>query len=133
VKLVLDGSAMIAYLQDESGAATVDNLLMDIRNDAAAHVLNLIEVYYEFLRNSSDAEANNRIQELIASGIQPRYDLDMGFWRQVARLKARGRISIADCFCIALAQRLGATVVTSDRHEFEPIEQAGIVPVLFIR
>ena len=43
----------------------------------------------------------------------------------IGRLKARGGISLADCFCIALAQSLPADVVTSDHHEFD-----ALVPVV---
>ena len=47
--------------------------------------------------------------------------------------KARGRISLADCVCPALAQFVGGQVVTSDHGEFDPIAEAGICPILFIR
>ncbi len=43
------------------------------------------------------------------------------------------RISLADCFCITLAKRIGTTVATSDHHEFDKVSTRGIVPVLFIR
>ena len=43
------------------------------------------------------------------------------------------RISLADCCALALARRLGARLVTADRHEFEPILSAGINRIVFIR
>ena len=48
-------------------------------------------------------------------------------------IKADGRVALPDCFCLALAQKLGAQCVTTDRNEFEPM--AGVVscPILFIR
>jgi hypothetical protein len=55
------------------------------------------------------------------------------FWQSVGRLKARGRISIPDCFCIVLAQELGGEVVTSDHHEFDPLVPLGLVSIRFIR
>ena len=55
------------------------------------------------------------------------------FWQRVGGLKARGRISLADCFCIVLAQELSGEVVTSDHHEFDPLVPLGIVPIRFIR
>lgn len=129
---VLDSSAIIAYLWAEPGGKIVLNLLKS-GGDCFAHVLNLCEVYYHLRRLTSRVDSDTTIENLIQDGLRVRSDIDDAFWRQVGEHKIRGRISIADCFCIALAQRLGATVVTSDRHEFEPIEQAGIVPVLFIR
>jgi predicted nucleic acid-binding protein len=46
-----------------------------------------------------------------------------------ARLKARHTISYADAFAVALAQELGAPVVTGDR-EFEHVES--LVEVLWL-
>jgi predicted nucleic acid-binding protein len=48
-------------------------------------------------------------------------------------VQARGRISLADCFALALAERVGGTLVTSDHHEFDPIVPLAICPILFIR
>ena len=59
--------------------------------------------------------------------------MDDDFWRRVGEFKARGRISLADCFCLALAERLSGQVVTSDHKEFDPIVPLNIVPILFIR
>jgi predicted nucleic acid-binding protein len=62
-----------------------------------------------------------------------RNDIDSLFWRSVGQLKASGRISLADCFCIALAQRVAGEVVTSDHHEFDPLVPRGLCPIRFIR
>lgn len=43
------------------------------------------------------------------------------------------RISIADCFCIALTQRLNGEVVTCDHHEFDAIVPLNLCPIQFIR
>ena len=48
-------------------------------------------------------------------------------------LKTMGRISLADCFCIALARLENGTVLTSDHREFDKIADASICPVQFIR
>ena len=58
---------------------------------------------------------------LIEAGIVVRSDMDMDFWKSAGVLKARGRISLADCFAIALAEREDAILLTSDHHEFEPL------------
>ena len=62
-----------------------------------------------------------------------REDIDVNFWEIVGRLKVNpGKISLADCFVLALAIRTGATLVTSD-HEFDRIAPLGLCPILFIR
>jgi len=50
-----------------------------------------------------------------------------------ARLKAAGKMSFADTILVATAVCTGATVVTCDHIEFEPVEKQKMVPFLWIR
>ena len=43
------------------------------------------------------------------------------------------RISMADCFGLALARRLDADFYTADRHELEILQQAKVAKIQFIR
>jgi predicted nucleic acid-binding protein len=130
---VLDASAMVAYLAGESGAATVEALLNDSAAQCYAHAINLCEVFYDALRATDERRARQAIRDLRAAGVIERRDLSGVFWLNVGRLKARGRISLADCFGIALAQQMGGEIVTSDHHEFDALVPLGIVPIHFIR
>ena len=63
-----------------------------------------------------------------------RDDLDIGFWQHVGDLKVTpGKLSLADCFALTLALKLGAILVTSDHHEFDPVASSGLQSILFIR
>jgi PIN domain nuclease of toxin-antitoxin system len=129
---VFDASALISFLRDEPGAETVQNLLNVPQS--YAHALNLAEVYYDFWRAANQEAAESAISDLIALGIEERNDMDSIFWREVGRLKAiHRRVSLADCCALALANRLGATLISADRHEFEPLLAAGICQIEFIR
>ncbi|MGO9255571.1 MAG: PIN domain-containing protein [Bryobacteraceae bacterium] len=98
------------------------------------HALNLCEVYYDFWRASNREAAESAVSDLVAIGIQERNDLDSEFWRAVGRLKALyRRVSLADCCALALAERLGAALATSDRHELEPMVGKGPWQIIFIR
>ena len=129
----LDACAMVAYLNGELGADVVATLLADPNNVCYAHAINLCEVYYGTLRATDEPTARAAIATLYADGVIARQDMSQRFWQRVGQLKARGRISIPDCFCIVLAQQLGGEVVTSDHHEFDPLVPLGIVPITFIR
>ena len=130
----LDGSALLAFLYDEPGAAMVEGLLLDAGNTCFAHAVNLCEVFYDYYRAGGEVQAQNALARLLAASVLPRADLDPAFWQQVGRHKAMYRpIAIADCFCIALAQRLGGEVVTSDHREFDPLVPLGLCPIRFIR
>jgi predicted nucleic acid-binding protein len=130
----LDGNAMIAFLRGEPGANGVRLLLRDANNVCYAHAINLCEVYYDFARAADAATARAAIQDLIAHGVVPREDLDAVFWQLAGDHKAiHRRVSLADCLCIALAQRTLGTLITSDHHEFDPLVPLGLCPILFIR
>ena len=130
---VLDACALIAYLRNESGADYVSNLLADPVNQSAIHAINLCEVYYDFIRSASEARAQLAVNRIYALGIIVRDDLDTPFWQDVGRLKVAHRISLADCFAVAMTHRMGGTLVTSDHHEFDPLARAGICLITFIR
>lgn len=130
---VLDTCAILAYLQNEAGAAIVEAIIQDPTSPCYVHSINLCEVYYLIIRKTDEAEAQLRINGLLADGVIERSDMGRAFWERVGGLKARGRISLADCFCIALAQELSGQVVTSDHAEFDPLVPLGICPILFIR
>jgi predicted nucleic acid-binding protein len=60
--------------------------------------------------------------------------MDSKFWREAGRIKAvYRRVSLADCCALALANRLGATLVSADRREFEPLLAVGICRIELIR
>jgi predicted nucleic acid-binding protein len=124
---------MIAYLTGEDGADVVEGHLTG-DEDCMAHVVNLCEVYYDFLRAKGEDRARSAIEDLESKGLLVREDIDRAFWQEVGRLKAAPvRISLADCFAIALSKRIAGRVATTDYHEFEPIAQQGICEVEFIR
>ena len=109
MSVAIDASALIAFLRDEPGAGVVESFLLAPQK-GYAHA------------------------DLFGMGIEERADLDAGFWRDVGRLKAVHRkVSLADCCALALARRLGAHLISADRHEFEPILSADICQIDFIR
>lgn len=130
---VLDACAMIAYLSGETGGNVVDGLLKTPTDNCYAHIINLLEVSYKFIRKYGETTALQALKDLAADGVITRRDTSQHFLHQVGKLKARGGIALPDCFCISLAQELTGDVVTSDHGEFDPIESLGIVHIHFIR
>lgn len=130
---IFDSSAIIAFLWAEEGANIVESLIMNPQNTCIIHAVNLCEVYYDIIRRSDELNAQNIITKL-ASVITIREDMNSEFWQQAGNYKANLRhISLADCFCMAISQKLGGTIVTTDHHEFDAIVKQGIVIVKFIR
>lgn len=134
MNIVLDAGALIAYLADEPGADIVDRLLSDTENVCLAHALNICEVYYHILRLADEQTAISTVEALHAAGITIREEMDAAIWRQAGGYKAElRRVSLADCFCMALAVREDADIVTADHHEFDEIARRGLCRVIFIR
>ena len=121
MRYVLDACAIISLIKNEEGALVVRRALEDESNICFVHAVNLCEVYYDCLRCYGNAPADTLLANLVEAGVITRNDMDVDFWKVAGSLKARGRISLADCFAVALAEREDAVLLTSDHHEFEPL------------
>jgi predicted nucleic acid-binding protein len=133
VIFVLDASAMIAFLDDEDGAAIVQAAMLEDSAQVLAHAVNVTEVFYRYHRRS-EAEAQTALTQLEDAGVSIVSDMTPALWQSAARLKSRFvRVSVADCFGMATALQLGAEFLTSDHHELEAVEASGAVQITFIR
>lgn len=131
---VMDSSAIIAYTQMEAGADRVRLVLRDQANACTIHAINLCEVFYDAVRREHEASARAVIERLLDAGLTVRADMDPEFWEAAGLLKARQhRVSLADCFCVTLARRLGGRILTCDHHEFDRVAPLGLCPVEFAR
>lgn len=131
---IMDAGALLASLRMEPGGSLTEALLANPENECIAHSVNLCEIYYDALRQASEAAADLVISDFYAAGLQQRADMDEEFWKLIGQLKVSpGRISLADCFALALAIRTGGTLVTADHHEFDRLVPLNLCPILFIR
>jgi predicted nucleic acid-binding protein len=126
---------MIAYLRGEPGADVVERAFgANGGPPCMAHAINGCEVYYKFLRASDKDDARSAVQDLKDMGLMVSEALDEAFWKDVGGYKATiGSIPLADCFVVALANRLDAEAMTADHPDFDPIAEQGICRVTFIR
>ncbi len=130
---VFDACAVIALLDDELGAEVVEALL-EKENRCLIHFLNVCEVYYHVYRRGGRERATKLEAILRSYGFELVDVLLPVLWQEASELKAEWRrVSLADCFALALAIREKATLVTSDHHELDPVAQAGLCPFRFLR
>jgi predicted nucleic acid-binding protein len=131
---VLDTSAMLAYLKNETGADVVESLLLDAGNTCFAHAVNLCEVFYTVRRREGEADAQLAVATLLDVSVLPREDQDQEFWLEAGRIKSEHpHMGLGDCYCAVLARRVNGEAVTGDHPDFEPFHQAGRCVVRFIR
>ena len=122
-RYVLDSYALISYLQDEPTADRIEALLGEAvqgRIKLYMSTISLGEFSYIAERRYG-ADARQEALDRLASFPIQLQDATLERVLAAARLKARYAISYADAFAVALAQELGAPVVTGDRA-FEQVE-----------
>jgi PIN domain nuclease of toxin-antitoxin system len=131
---IMDASAMLAFLRDEAGADVIETYLLELGSHSLTHSINLCEVFYDFVRAESEAQAQQAIADLQDIGVSERSDLDAAFWQEAGKLKAvHRRVSLANCLAMALTSRTGGSLVTSDHHELDPLAALGVCPIIFFR
>jgi ribonuclease VapC len=123
-RYVFDSYALLAFLEDEPGAAQVEKALREVMGGKAEGWLSVInwgEIYYTAMREQGGKTAEE-VVALLAQYPMRLVEADQTLTREAARFKARFRIVYADCFAAALAKRHKATVLTGD-PEFRQIEK----------
>ena len=131
---VVDACALIALLEDEPGADVVEKILKDSTSRCLIHAVSACEVYYDLYRRGNTEDAETLEMILAEYGLELLEALPSSLWRIAGKIKAEWRrVSLADCFALALTIREKGTLVTSDHHELDPLAEAVVCPIRFIR
>jgi predicted nucleic acid-binding protein len=121
---VFDSWALMAFLEDESSAARVQELIAEaqnLENGLLIAAINLGEVWYSLARVRTEAAADCAIQEILNLGFKI-VEIDWELTRVAAKFKATYKLAYADCFAAALAHRSKLEVVTGD-PEFKQLQR----------
>ncbi len=131
---VFDACALIALLEDEPGAKVVEDLLQEPGNRCLVHAVSVCEVYYDLCRRGDTEDAESLESLLTEFGLELIEELPANLWRIAGKIKAEWRrVSLADCFALALAVQESGTLVTSDHHELDALAKAEVCRIRFIR
>jgi len=115
--VVLDASAVLAFFNNESGAQKVEKVLMDDECKCHMHAANAIEVYYKVAWAIDKRAAMELYSDLMGFGVIIHENMDMFFQLRCGALKAEFLpLSLADTMAIALAERFGCAVLTTDKQ-----------------
>lgn len=103
------------------------------RLNVRLHRIHLGEVYYVLHRKGGEKAAETMLDDVtrLPIGIDDRVSLAL--MREAAKIKVSYRVSYADAFAAGLAKMREATLVSCDHGEFEPLEAAGEVRVMWAR
>ena len=109
--VVLDASALLAYLQDEPGGEGVDRMLAE----SVMSSVNWAEVVQKSI--AAGVEVDGMLDDLQSLGLRVEpFTLEDG--ERAGRLWEQTRqagLSLGDRACLSLGLRLGVAVLTSDR------------------
>jgi len=136
LKYILDACSLVALFKKEAGAEKIRSLLdktTDGQNDIYMNSINLIEVYYGFLRTLGKDKASLVLEKIYTLPIQFINTIDEVIFSETARLKAQYAIPLGDSIGLATAIRLGGTFVTSDHNDLEEIEKAENISFFWFR
>lgn len=107
---VLDAWAIVALVKAEPAAARVRAVVEEHEPHACS--VNLGEAYYSLIRSHGRRlahESVERIRQLVTV-----HAPTWAVTRDAAEIKARGRLSYADAFCVATARWCQAPLYTGD-------------------
>ena len=114
--VVFDTSAFLTLTGDEPGADTVQDFITDAlagELDLHASFVSLTEIEYITRQKEGEQTAHRRLADIKALPIHWHHS-DEALCGEAAKLKAAHKISFADAFVAATAQRLNATLVHKD-------------------
>jgi ribonuclease VapC len=107
--VVLDASAVLAFLQDEPGASTVEQSLT---SGATCSAANWSEVAQKVRAAARDWDLVRALLVSYDVDVEP-VTVDDAEWA-ASRWRAGEGLSLADRLCLALGERVDAEVLTAD-------------------
>jgi predicted nucleic acid-binding protein len=109
---LLDTSALLTLIEDEAGAARVEQILRE--ESVVITWMSLLEVYYVTQQERGQTEAERRHALLKSLPVTFLWQIDEPMLLTAARLKASYRLSLADTIIAACAIRQWAILLHKD-------------------
>jgi predicted nucleic acid-binding protein len=131
---IFDACALISLLKKEAAFDQVAGLLARAAAgeiSISMNIVNLVEVYYGFLRDRGEQVADAIMSRIAHFPIAVIDTISGAVCREAARFKAAYPMSLADAFLCACAKDLSAVIVTKD-DEIKAAEQAGVLTVFWL-
>jgi predicted nucleic acid-binding protein len=134
---VLDACALIAYFTKEDGAENIKEIFEQAIDNKNIIVLmnkvNLLEVYYDVVKTYNEQEANKMLEIVMEMPVEIIHELSDKVLKKAGLLKSKYKISLADSIALAESITRSATLITSDHHEFETIENQENITINWFR
>jgi predicted nucleic acid-binding protein len=135
-KYILDACALLSIARVEPGHEIV-KLIINKANQHEVEIymnkLNLLEVYYDLIRDKGLKIAEDYIKETLETKIRVIDDISDQVFRLAGQLKIKYNIPLGDCVLLGQAIVLDAYIVTSDHCDFDKIQSKEKIKLTWIR
>lgn len=125
-RYVLDTYALLAVLEDESGAETVTKMFTARDSKLFLSLINLGEAYSVIIRRKGQEAADELVNSIITEETLTLVDAPWSKIKKAAQIKSGGGLSYADSFVVALAKEIEAPIVTGDPEIQKVANRLGI-------
>jgi predicted nucleic acid-binding protein len=113
-KIVLDAGALSLHFVDHPGVRKYFDAIITRRSDGLVHMVNLTEFYYKTCQKSGKQTADTWYYQLMNSDLLIIEGNDIGRAAGLEKCRQSPRLSLADCFALALAKAESALMITTD-------------------
>ncbi|MBW1800729.1 MAG: type II toxin-antitoxin system VapC family toxin [Deltaproteobacteria bacterium] len=136
MSICLDAFAILAWLQNESGADEVEEFLVRATQDGDflcyLSTINLGEIFYRLIRVKGIEDAEAFWQDVRTGAIPVRLvEATRNRIREASRIKGTYPVAYADAFAAQTAREAGVPLVTGD-PELKKLESEGLISLLWI-
>lgn len=135
-KYVLDSCALLAFVYRENGSELVKSILEQAEFGSILvymNKLNLFESYYDIIRSRGLSQSEELYKYVQMSPIKIIDGISDTVFRKAGILKNQYKISLADSIAIGETLVMDASILTSDHHEFDIIEENENIRFSWIR
>lgn len=113
-KLVLDAGALTLHFVDHPGVRKYFDAILTGRSEGLIHAVNLAEFYYKTCQKSGRQTADTWYYQLKNSGLSIVEQSELERAAGLEKCRQSSKLSIADCFAIALSKAENALLITTD-------------------
>lgn len=113
-KLVLDAGALSLHFVDHPGVRRYFDAIITRRSDGLIHAVNLAEFYYKTCQKSGKQTADTWYYQLKNSELSIVDGDELEKPAGLEKCRQSPRLSLADCFALALAKAENALLITTD-------------------
>lgn len=124
--IVLDAGVLVELVLGTPLGLRLEDALKKGHILAYATEVGVAELRYVVCRRLGLAESQNKVDKLLTSGYIQVEDTSF-LVEEAARLKCERALSLADCFCLALARRFACKALFA-RREAELVREVGRKP-----